>query len=99
MEAERSKIKAPAWSGSGEVSLADLQAAVCLLCLHVVYHIGCGERETVGGKEREEEREGGRGGEVGILEWHSSVRSTNFIFFCHTVTYLHFLNEKTGLEN
>ena len=89
----------PARSGSGEVSLADLQAAVCLLCLHVVYHTGCGERETVGGKEREEEREGGRGGEVGILEWLSSVRSTNFIFFCHTVTYLHFLNEKTGLEN
>ena len=65
----------------------------------MVYHIGCGERETVGGREREEEGEGGRGGEVRILEGLSSVHSTNFIFFCHAVTYLQFLNEKRVIEN
>ena len=65
----------------------------------MVYHTGCGERETARGREREEEREGGRGGEARILEGLSSVRSTNFIFFCHAGTYLHFLNEKRGLEN
>ena len=34
----------------------------------------------------------------GFERGHNSVLSTHFIFFCHTVSYAHFFDEKRGPE-
>ena len=79
----KSKIKMPAWSGSGEGPLAGLQTQLPSCGVPTwPFPGGVGGEGDSDGEERERERqeeeEGGRGGEGRILEEHSSVHSTSF---------------------